>query len=191
MDRAVQSRTDDTIYYTDDESVLFSYQWGQQPQRLGQTDDGTFFVANGAVYYLQKGEVVRRSLQSGEEKILLDGVELSLIHILIQTEGSTSTSLFEVGRHNCEPFSDPTVMAAMGYALDKETINEVVYNNYGTVGWSPYPTRTKYYKEEEGNPYNIEKAKELLATTKWADGFEFDLCIDSAYPDWELSLIHI
>lgn len=104
---------------------------------------------------------------------------------LIQTEGSTSTSLFEVGRHNCEPFSDPTVMAAMGYALDKETINEVVYNNYGTVGWSPYPTSTKYYKEEEGNPYNIEKAKELLATTKWADGFEFDLCIDSAYPDWE------
>lgn len=75
VDRAVQSRTDDTIYYTDDESVLFSYQWGQQPQQLGQTDDGAFFVTNGAVYYLQKGEVVRRSLQSGEEKILLDGVE--------------------------------------------------------------------------------------------------------------------
>ena len=53
------------------------------------------------------------------------------------------------------------------------------------MGWSPYPTSTKYYREEEGNPYNIEKAKELLATTKWADGFEFDLCIDSAYPDWE------
>ena len=74
LDRAVQDRTSDTIYYTDDEGVLYSYQWGGAPKELAKTDDGTFFVANGAFYYLRKGAVVRQSLSGEEEKVLLEKV---------------------------------------------------------------------------------------------------------------------
>ena len=132
------------------------------------------------------------NLQSGTIQLMdtvpttdIDTIEGNANLKLVQTKSSTSTTLFEVGRHNCEPFSDPVVMQAMGYALDKKTINEAVYKNYGKTGWSPYPSGAKYYKEIEGQPFDLDKAKELLATTKWADGFDFDVYIDVGVPEWE------
>jgi peptide/nickel transport system substrate-binding protein len=96
---------------------------------------------------------------------------------ILTSKSSNSTALFEVGRHNVPAFDDPKVMAALCYALDKETINKEVYNNMAKVIWSPFPSGAKYYVDLEGNPYDLEKAKALLKETKFADGFEFKLTV--------------
>lgn len=96
LDRAVQDRASDTIYYTDDEGVLYSYQWGGTPRELAKTDDGAFFVANGALYYLKKGAAIRQPLAGGEEKVLLEKVS--------QLFGVSGSSLYFARKTGTEIF---------------------------------------------------------------------------------------
>lgn len=104
---------------------------------------------------------------------------------LIKAKSSNNIIHIEVGRHNFKPFANPKVMAAMGHALDKATINKTVYKGLADVIWSPYPSGAKYYKNMEGNPYDLNKAKALLAEAGYADGFEFDLYIATGFTEWE------
>ena len=118
-----------------------------------------------------------------------DAIEKKAGMKVISAKASNTVDLFEIGRHNFEPFHDPQVLKAMFLALDRETINKAVYAGKGKSTTSMYPSATKYHIDSDVDGYDIEKAKEVLAGTAFKDGFEFDLEVLAGCPEAEQEAI--
>lgn len=73
------------------------------------------------------------------------------------------------------PFNDKRVRQALNYAVDKQAIIDAVLAGYGKPADSPLAPRVWGYKSVKTYPYDVKKAKELLAeagvtsakTTMW------------------------
>jgi glutathione transport system substrate-binding protein len=73
------------------------------------------------------------------------------------------------------PFNDKRVRQALNYAVDKQAIIDAVLSGYGKSIDSPLAPRVWGYKSVKSYPYDVKKAKELLAaagvtsakTTMW------------------------
>lgn len=72
---------------------------------------------------------------------------------------------------NVGPFGDVRVRQALNYAIDKDAYIAVVKGGYGNKLNSAMSPVLPYYAEHEEYPYDVEKAKELLAEAGYADGF--------------------
>lgn len=71
-----------------------------------------------------------------------------------------------------EPFDDPNVRRAIAHAIDREAIVEGVYEGMGIEATHPIPPDVWGYDDSlEGQVYDLDLAKELLAETDVADGF--------------------
>lgn len=79
---------------------------------------------------------------------------------------------------NKEPFDDIKVRQAISYAINREEIVEGVYDGMGIPAKGPLAPDVWGYSEDlEGQSYNLDKAKELLAETELADGFDTTLWV--------------
>jgi peptide/nickel transport system substrate-binding protein len=82
------------------------------------------------------------------------------------------------------PLSDVKVRQALNYALNKVAINKAVYAGRAVVANSTL-AQTKYWSASvPGYPYNLSKAKALMAASKYPHGFALTLKIpagDSVY----------
>lgn len=80
---------------------------------------------------------------------------------------------------NKEPFNDEKVRQAISYAIDREEIVAGVYDDMGKPAKGPLAPDVWGYSEElEGQAYDIEKAKEILAETDVADGFDTTIWVN-------------
>lgn len=82
------------------------------------------------------------------------------------------------------PLQDVRVRQAICYAVDREEINEFLFGGASTIiGSSMIPSIKKYYNEETAGTYdyNIETAKSLLEEAGYADGFDLEITVPSAY----------
>ena len=80
---------------------------------------------------------------------------------------------------NKEPFDDIKVRQAISYAIDREEIVAGVYDDMGIPAKGPLAPGVWGYSEDlEGQEYDIEKAKELLAETDMADGFDTTIWVN-------------
>ncbi|SHK11829.1 ABC transporter substrate-binding protein [Paramaledivibacter caminithermalis] len=71
---------------------------------------------------------------------------------------------------NKEPFNDIRVRKAFCYAIDREAIINTVKRNAGVVSNGPIPPGLDGYREGlNPYPYNIDKAKELLAEAGYSE----------------------
>ncbi len=74
-------------------------------------------------------------------------------------------------------FADPLVREAMALAIDREAFNKAIqfglavksFQPYGKGDWAYDPSLEGVYE------YNVEKARELMAQSKFPDGFTFDM----------------
>ena len=107
----------------------------------------------------------------------------------ISAKSSNTMDLFEIGRHNFEPFKDPKVMEAMLLAFDAKAINDAVYQGRGQVMTSCYPSGAKYHTDVWTNEYNLDKAKAALAESGYPNGFEFTVKILKGYDSGEMAAI--
>lgn len=83
-----------------------------------------------------------------------------------------------------EPFDDIKVRQAICYALDKDSINQMVAGGRGhEIGSNMFSGFEKYFVEDLNDvySYNVEKAKELLADAGYPDGFEMTITVPSNY----------
>lgn len=88
-----------------------------------------------------------------------------------------------------EPFDDVRVRQAFNYAIDKETIIDVVLGGKGVpaVGYLP-SSSFAFDPDLEGYSYDPDRAKELLAEAGYEDGFETPM-MTSEHPEWGLPIV--
>ncbi len=68
------------------------------------------------------------------------------------------------------------VRQALNMAIDKQGILDTIYQGAGQVAKNPIPPILWSYNDKTCNyPYNVIKARELLAKAGYKDGFEMDL----------------
>lgn len=83
------------------------------------------------------------------------------------------------------PFDNIQVRKALNYAIDKQAILDMVAGGKGSIiGTNMFPAYAKYYLEELNDvyPYDVKKAKEMLADAGYPDGFTFTITVPSNYP---------
>lgn len=83
-----------------------------------------------------------------------------------------------------EPFNNVLVRQALCYAIDRQAVLDMVASGKGTViGSNMFPGFEKYYDKELASvyPYDVKKAKELLAEAGYPDGFTFTITVPSNY----------
>ena len=70
------------------------------------------------------------------------------------------------------PFSNPKVVEAINYAINRQAILQVQASGYGTVAYQPFPAGFVGYSPKLANqyPYNPAMAKQLLAAGRLRQG---------------------
>ena len=71
-----------------------------------------------------------------------------------------------------KPFDDIRVRQALNYAVDKDAYIKVVWNGYADPMDSPEPPELTFYQKQAAWPYDLSKAKQLLAEAGYPNGFE-------------------
>lgn len=83
-----------------------------------------------------------------------------------------------------KPFQDVRVRQALCHAVNREEVLQFVSDGRGTlIGSSMIPAFGKYFDDSLTNqyPYDVDKAKALLAEAGYADGFDFKITVPSNY----------
>jgi len=74
------------------------------------------------------------------------------------------------------PFDNPKVRVALNYAVNKEGLIQAFYNGLATPAKNPMPPSIWGYNDKiQDYPYDLEKAKQLLAEAGYPNGFEAEL----------------
>ena len=83
-----------------------------------------------------------------------------------------------------EPFNNEKVRQAMCYAVNVDEILQLTSEGHGAkLGTSISPAFTKYFDESlvDAYPYDVEKAKQLLAEAGYENGFSMTITVPSNY----------
>jgi len=78
-----------------------------------------------------------------------------------------------------KPFGDKLVRQALNYATDKNAINRVVYFNHAQVANAIYPFFAYTSPAAHNYPYDVARAKALLAKSSAPKGFDVTILIPS------------
>ncbi|MFC0560273.1 glutathione ABC transporter substrate-binding protein [Halalkalibacter alkalisediminis] len=141
--------------------------WGEEKAKL---DSVTFKVVPEdltRVAELETGEAHVTEPLSPSDYKRVEGTDG--IHVV----ESESLSLSYIGFNTeKEPFNDPKVRQAISMAIDKDAVVEGVFNGVGIPAKGPIAPGVVGHSDEVSSlPYDVEKAKELLAEAGYPDGF--------------------
>ena len=87
-----------------------------------------------------------------------------------------------------EPFDNVLVRKALCYAIDKDLINQMLFEGKShVISTHMIPSFTKFYNTDTESVYtrDVEKAKELLKEAGYPDGFEFTITVPNNYAPHE------
>jgi peptide/nickel transport system substrate-binding protein len=138
--------------------------WGETPDYdravvniIGSTDSQVLTMKNGDgdMLRLQPGQVVN-NIQSAE------GLE-------VVKAGSTYVNYLEPNTQR-KPFSDVNFRRAVAYAVDRQTMAELVVGGYAEVGYSPIPPGLRFYHNADTTTYghDKERARQMLDDNGYA-----------------------
>lgn len=97
-------------------------------------------------------------------------------------KGHTTTDVIMAINNSRKPFNDPRVRQAITLAIDRKAIIEGAVAGYGSPIGSHMDPTNPYYIDLSGlYPYNLEKAKKLLAEAGYPNGFEAVLKLPEPY----------
>lgn len=84
-------------------------------------------------------------------------------------------SLFATMNNAKKPFSDVRVRQALNLAIDKKAYSKVVWSGYADELDSPMAPGLTFYSKQKPWPFDIARAKALLAEAGYPNGFEVTL----------------
>lgn len=134
---------------------------------------------NSRAIVLETGEADIVSGLSPEDAVRLN--EMDGITVSMTESNGCHLFQFNVASQNA-PMSDPKVRQAISYAIDKETICETLFGGLGEEPMTGIVTSVvNGYVDVGVVPYDVEKAKELLAEAGYPDGFDMTIMTTSLY----------
>ena len=123
------------------------------------------------------------SLQSGEVDVA-ESIPFSQVDSL--NKGSTRVEVAPLAsidaiwlNNTHKPFDDKLVRQALNYATDKDAINRVVYFGHAEVADGVFPFFKYRTNRVKNYPYDMDKAKALLAKSSAPKGFDVTILIPS------------
>jgi peptide/nickel transport system substrate-binding protein len=97
--------------------------------------------------------------------------------------GSSTSEVVMSTNNKAKPFDNKLVRQAMAHAIDRKTVNDLVMMGYSTPIGSHWPPITPYYVDlTKKYPYDLKKAKELLAKAGYPNGFQTTIKLPVIYP---------
>jgi peptide/nickel transport system substrate-binding protein len=101
----------------------------------------------------------------------------------VVSDGDSTTKEILVFNDRVAPFDNVDVRKAVYSAIDTEKLLNSIWGDYGTLIGSMVPPTDPWYEDlTQENPYDIELAKQLLASAGVPEGFEFTLDTPSYDP---------
>lgn len=92
---------------------------------------------------------------------------------LIVLKRATNIMYLEFNQ-NRAPFDDVAFRKAIGYAIDRDAVAKVAFGNYGSAALSPLASGIPGYSDEvarkHGTPFDLAKAKAMMAEAGWKPG---------------------
>jgi len=161
------------------EMVRFDGYWNPKLPYLDKVTVRFIPDPNAQIAALKSGDVdVIGSLRSPELAKELD--KDKRFKVLAGT--SPSQCIMSIN-NKAKPFDNKLVRQAIAYAIDRQTVVDLVQFNYGTPIGSHWSPSTPYYIDLTGKfPYNPKKAKKLLAEAGYPNGFEAVLKASAKHP---------
>jgi peptide/nickel transport system substrate-binding protein len=83
------------------------------------------------------------------------------------------------------PFDDKALRQAVNYAIDKQKLVDVVLGGAGTVAKTFLPPMPFHEDDAPGYPYDLAKAKELVASSSAPIGFDAEIIVDSTQAGYD------
>jgi glutathione transport system substrate-binding protein len=74
-----------------------------------------------------------------------------------------------------KPFDNPKVRQAIAYAINKEALVKVAFSGYAVPAKGIAPAGVEYHVDIGPWPYDVAKAKQLMAEAGYPNGFETEL----------------
>src|SRR5208283_4074831 len=74
-----------------------------------------------------------------------------------------------------KPFDNPKVRQAIAYAINKEAVAKIAFNGYAQPAEGIVPEGVEFSVKLGVWPYDVAKAKKLLAEAGYPNGFETEL----------------
>jgi peptide/nickel transport system substrate-binding protein len=155
---------------------------------------GTPAVDEVRIEYIPDDNARMSKLQGGETDVV-DFVPVSQITALNRQSGVRAQTFmiqqtaFVILNNAKPPLHDVKVRQALNYATDKEAIIKNVYFGQATVMNAPIPKGTYYDKSLPGYPYDLEKAKKLMAESSGAGGFKMDMQVRSGNANFAITAV--
>ena len=123
------------------------------------------------------------SLQSGQVDVA-ESIPFSQVDALnkgnTRVEIAPLASIDAIWLNNThKPFDDKLVRQALNYATDKDAINRVVYFGHAEVADGIFPFFKYSNSAVKNYPYDVDKAKALLAKSSVPKGFDVTILIPS------------
>lgn len=131
-----------------------------------QLQAGTIDILN----YLTTAQVQTLEQMTGDQFDIVQG-NMNLVHAMFLN-------------NDYEPLSNVQVRQALCYAINRDEINQFLFNGKShLIGSHMIPALETWYEPSTENmyPYNVDKAKELLAAAGYADGFDLEISVPSSY----------
>jgi peptide/nickel transport system substrate-binding protein len=101
-------------------------------------------------------------------------------------QSTSSIHIIELMGKNSEPIrSNAKVRQALAMCLDKNAVQKIAFAGEGQQKWSWVPYGTWAYKQEEGFPFDPQKARALLTEAGFPNGFTFSINLLNGYPEGE------
>jgi peptide/nickel transport system substrate-binding protein len=96
--------------------------------------------------------------------------------------GTTTGEVIMSTNNKAKPFDNKKVRQAMACAIDRQAVVDLVMFGYGTPIGSHWSPSTPYYRDLTGMfPYDVKKAKALLAEAGYPDGFDAVIKLPAIY----------
>lgn len=153
--------------------------WQEDVPSLDQVEFKFIADSNTAFMELQAGTIdIMKNLSSEQAQALADS-EFQIV------EGNMNLVHAMYLNSEYEPLKETKVRQALCYAVDRDAINNFLFNGKSKViGSHMIPNMGKYYEPEAENVYTYDpaKAKTLLAEAGYPDGFDLEITVSSAYP---------
>jgi peptide/nickel transport system substrate-binding protein len=146
----------------------------------GYWDASQIHVANFTVQSITQPEQILAALQSGQVNVAYiagnqvaaakaAGFKIAVIPSEVVNELDIQTTT--------APFTNPNVVKAINYAIDRQAILQVQASGYGAISFQPFPQGFVGYSPTLANlyPYNPTLAKQLLTKAGYPHGVKITL----------------